>query len=338
MEFDDDNNNNNNNNNPIPLVPVGAGGDNQSVASAGIRDRVAILEGGILELKDMMQVLLQRLPPPQNDPPPPRDPAPFPPAYVGDPPPEDPAVLQAREARRGAVLERPQLGEEAKVDLPVDLPVKPPGLAQIREQQQLAAERLEAHMAAQQRLAAEQRQEQADALRRIEDQRIEERAPLQQLLAQGVQGRVPPAPDPDSPANDYGQNHGRDWNHINSQGQAVAQCPEHPLTPALVAAPDSGVRQLETNTSATQGVGVLKGVLVYILGIAGHLSLGFYHASPALFGAAKYTTFGCVSPLQTPQVRPLPWPPPRGPCTRYTGVTVGWVRISDRHAELFFVS
>ena len=206
MEFDD--NNNNNNNNPVPPVPAGAGGDNVSVASAGIRDRVAILEGGILELRDMMQVLLQRLPPPQNDPlPPPRNPAPFPPPFVG--PMEDPAVIQAREARRGAALEQPQLGEEAKVDPPVDPPAEPPGVAQLREQQRLAAERLEAHMAAQQRLAAEQRQEQADALRRIEDQRIEERAFLQQLLAQFAPGRVPPAPDPDEPAYGQGQAQGQ---------------------------------------------------------------------------------------------------------------------------------
>ena len=217
MEFDDDNNNNNNNNNPIPIIPFGAGGDNVSIASAGIRDRVAILEGGILELRDIMQVLLQRLPPPQNDPPPPpRDPAPFPPAYVGDPPPfigplENPAVVQAREARRGAALELPQLGEEEEAK--VDPHVEPPGLAQIREQQRLAAERLEAHMAAQQRLAAEQRQEQADVLRRIEDQRIEERAMLQQLLAQFAPGRAPPEPPDPEPG--QGQNRGRDRNHNN---------------------------------------------------------------------------------------------------------------------------
>ena len=255
-----------------------------------------------------MQFMRGQAPPPQDDPPPPRDPAPFPPPFIG--PLEDPAVVQAREARLGAALELPQLGEEEEAK--VDPPVEPPGLAQIREQQRLAAERLEAHMAAQQRLAAEQRQEQADVLRRIEDQRIEDRAPLQLLLAQGVQGRVPPAPDPDILADDYGQNHGQDWNHINSQEQAKVQCPEHPLAPALVAAPDSGMRQLETNASATQGDGVLKGVLAYTSGIAGHFSPCFSLASSALSGAAKYAPFGYISPLQAPTVRPLPWPPPHG--------------------------
>ena len=308
MEFDDDNNNNNNNNNPIPIIPVGAGADNVSEVTAGARGRIANLEAGQRRLEEMMEMLLQRIPPP------PRDPAPFPPAYVGDPPPfigplENPAVVQAREARRGAALEPPQLEEEAKVDPPVE----PPGVAQLREQQRLAAERLEAHMAAQQRLAAEQRQEQADVLRRIEDQRIEERAMLQQLLAQFAPGRVPPAPDPEpgQPAEGQGQNHGRDWNHINSQEQAEVQCPVHPLVPPLVAAPDSGVRQLETNASAIQGVGILKGVLVYISGITGHFSLCFSLASSALSRRPEYAPFGCVYPLQTFQVRPSPWPPPR---------------------------
>ena len=103
MEFDDNNNNNNNNNNnPIPIIPVGAGGDNVSEVTAGARGRIANLEAGQRRLEEMMEMLLQRIPPP-----PPRDPAPVPPAYVGDPPPEDPAVVQAREARRGVALELP---------------------------------------------------------------------------------------------------------------------------------------------------------------------------------------------------------------------------------------
>ena len=108
MEFNDDNNNSNNNNNPIPIIPVGAGGDNVSEVTAGARGRIANLEAGQRRLEEMMEMLLQRIPPPpQNDPPPPRDPAPFPPAFVGDPLPEDPAVVQAREARRGVALELP---------------------------------------------------------------------------------------------------------------------------------------------------------------------------------------------------------------------------------------
>ena len=305
MEFDDENNNNNNNNNN----PVG--GDNQSVASAGVRDRVTALEAGqnrlatsVNRIEEMMQMLLQRQ---GLNPPTPQDPAPFPPPFIG--PLEDPAAIQAREARRGAALEPPQLEEEAKVDPPVE----PPGVAQLREQQRLAAERLEAHMAAQQRLAAEQRQEQADILRHLEDQRIEDCLPHQQLLAQGVQGRVPPAPDPDNPANDYGQSQGRDRNNINSQEPAEKQHPtvaEHLSVPVLATAPDYAVKQPVINASTTLVVGGPKVVLVYILSIAGHLSVDFYHASSALLRHPEFAPFGCVSPLQTPQVRPLPWPPP----------------------------
>ena len=68
-------------------------------------------------------------------------------------------------------------------------------------------------MVTQQHLAAEQRQEQADALRRIEDQRIEERARLQQLLAQFAPGRAPPEPPDPEPGQGQGQNRGRNHNN-----------------------------------------------------------------------------------------------------------------------------